>query len=276
MPLPAAHFWSSAGLSLGPEIHAGHQSRVFSALRNGEKVAVKLTDGRLADESFRRRIEILASLARIDDSVVGPLIFGASPVARFDEWLVVAYPFVAGDALDLTIEPDVRRMARALSSLHGSLDRLGVVDLPVVAALRDVDPITTGDGFSSVQLLHGDFSDANTLLVDGVVRVVDFDDCGYGPVEFEIGNTLYMVLFDASMASDMQRYEQFRIWFVDEYRSVSDHAINDAALDTSIRLRVDALDRWLDRPETAPIGIRTATPEWRKSLRAFTRSRAAL
>jgi len=276
LALPAEHVWASAGLSLGPEIQGGRQSRVFIAVRAGEKVVVKLTDGRLVDELFQRRIEILDSLAQIDESVVGPLTFGANPVARFDEWAVVVYPFVAGDAPDLSIESEVRRIARALSSLHGSLDRLDIVDLPVVAALRNVDPRTTGDGFGPQQLLHGDFSDANTLLADGVVRVVDFDDCGYGPVEFEIGNTLYMVLFDASMASDMARYERFRAWFVDEYRSTSGHAISDAALDTAIRLRVNALDRWLDRPETAPIGIRAARPEWRESLRRFVRSRAAL
>jgi len=63
LPVPAANVWSSVGLTLGREIHAGHQSRVFIADRGGEKVAVKLTDGRLVDESFRRRIEVLASLA---------------------------------------------------------------------------------------------------------------------------------------------------------------------------------------------------------------------
>jgi len=269
-PLPV---WSSVGLTPGSEIHAGHQSRVFVAVRGGEKVVVKLTDGRLVDELFRRRIEVLASLAEIDDSVVGPLTFGSSTVAHLDEWLGVVYPFVAGEALNLTDESDVRRMAGALSRLHDSLNQLGLVDLPAVAALRDVDRVTADAGFSSEQLLHGDFSDANALLVDGKVRIIDFDDCGYGPVEFEVGNTLYMVLFGASMTSDMLRYERFRTWFVDEYRSVSGHATTDAALDSAIRLRVDALGRWIERPETAPIGIRTATPEWRESLRQFVLAR---
>jgi len=273
--VPAAHVWSSVGLTPGLEIHAGHQSRVFIADRGGDEVLVKLTDGRLVDESFRRRIEVLASLAEVDDSVVGPLTSGSSPVAHLDEWLGVVYPFVAGEALDLTDESDVRRMAAALSKLHGSLGRLGLVDLPAVAALRDLDWATTDEGFGPRQLLHGDFSDANTLLVDGRVRVIDFDDCGYGPVEFEVGNTLYMILFNASMTSDMHRYERFRTWFVDEYRAVSGHATTDAALDSAIRLRVDALGRWINQPETAPIGIRTATPEWRESLKQFVQARTS-
>ena len=159
LPVPAAHVWSSVGLTPGPEIHAGHQSRVFIADRGGEKVVVKLTDGRLVDDSFRRRIEVLASLAEVDDSVVGPLTFGSSPVAHLDEWLGVVYPFVAGEALDLTDESGVRRMAAALSNLHGSLGRLGPAHLPAVAALRDVDWATTDEGFSRTQLLHGDLRD---------------------------------------------------------------------------------------------------------------------
>lgn len=270
--MPAARLWLSAGLTPGPEIHAGHQSRVFVADRAGAKVAVKLTDGRLVDDTFHRRMEILASLAQVDESVVGPLEFESGPVAQLDEWLAVAYPFLAGRAPDLTDESDVRRMATTLSRLHGSLGRLGPVDLPAVAALRDRDWASGGGGLGRTQLLHGDFSDANTLFVDGRVRVIDFDDCGYGPVEFEVGNTLYMILFDASMSSGIQRYERFRSWFVDGYRSASGRDITGAALDSAIRLRVDALGRWVERPETAPIGIRTATPEWRESLRAFVRS----
>lgn len=110
--------------------------------------------------------------------------------------------------------------------------------------------------------------------MEGETRVLDLDHCGYGPIEFEIGNTLYMILFDAVMDPDMQRYEHFRTWFVDEYRSVAGRAITDAVLDSAVRVRVDALDRWVQRPETEPIGIRTATPEWRESLKALVRSRA--
>jgi len=165
-------------------------------------------------------------------------------------------------------------MASTLASLHRSLAQLGPVDLPAVATLAGTESPAGASGFDRTQLLHGDFSDANLLLSDRQVWVFDFDDCGYGPIEFEVGNTLYMVLFDAVMSSDMKRYEQFRTWFVDEYRSTSGHGVPDELLEKSIGLRVEALGRWIDRPETAPIGIRTATPAWRDSLRAFVRSQA--
>jgi hypothetical protein len=74
------------------------------------------------------------------------------------------------------------------------------------------------------------------------------------------------------MSSGMHAYERFRAWFVDGYRSASGHAVPDELVGRSIALRVQALGRWIDRPETAPIGIRTATPAWHDSLRAFVRS----
>jgi len=274
LPLPGAGAWQSIGVVRGCELPGGHQSRVFAAEHNGDAVVVKLTDGRLAHEAFHRRLEMTAELAEVDNSVVGPVALDSGIVARLDGWLAVVYGFASGRAPNIGDEDDVRRMASTLASLHRSLARLGSVDLPAVATLAGAALPVDRDGFSRRQLLHGDFSDANLLFSDRRVWIFDFDDCGYGPVEFEVGNTLYMVLFDAAMSSEMERYERFRQWFVDEYRSASGRIVLDELLDKSIKLRVEALERWVDRPETAPIGIRTATPAWRQSLRDFVRSQA--
>ena len=267
--LPDDHDWSRIGLRPGPELHAGHQSRVFRATQNGEAVVVKLTDGRLVDESFTERVEITASLAEMNPSVVGPLSIGSNAVTQFGPWLVVAYPLVVGNAPEVANERDVNQMASTLATLHDSFARIDPTGLPPVAALRDVVAPTSEDGFGRPQLLHGDYSHTNVLRVNGQMRIFDFDDCGYGPVEFEIGNTLYMVLFGTTMTNNPQRYERFRSWFVDAYRSASGLAVNDTALETAIGLRVEALGRWVDDPRSAPIGIRTASPQWRDKLRAF-------
>ena len=57
--------------------------------------------------------------------------------------------------------------------------------------------------------------------------------------------------------------------FLRGYRTTSDELLDLATVDRFVDLRVDALSRWLDDPFTAPIGIRTATPEWHATLRAF-------
>lgn len=269
LTLPSAEMWSSIGVACGRELHGGFQSTVFAAEREGDAVVVKLTDGRLADQAFRRRLEIVAAAAAIDDVVVGPIATDDGLVTRFDQWLVVVYPMVAGTPPDIRVEHDVRRLASTLARLHGVLDQLGPFDVPTVAALAGS---TDSIGSGRRQLLHGDYSHANVVFTPRGVRVFDFDDCGYGPVEFEVGNTLYMMLFDAATSSKMQEYGRFRDWFVSEYRSTSGNDVPDELLDKSIAIRVEALRRWVDHPETAPIGIRTATPAWRASLRAFVRS----
>jgi len=269
LAVPSAEMWSSIGVTCGLELHGGHQSKVFAAEHDGDAVVVKLTDGRLVDHAFERRLEVAAAAAAIGDFVVGPISTGEGPCQRLGDWLVVVYPMVSGTPPDIRVEHDVRRLASTLAELHRVLDQIGPVDVPIVAALAGS---TESTGFGRQQLLHGDYSAANVMFSGRVARVFDFDDCGYGPVEFEAGNTLYMMLFDAAMASTMRDYERFRDWFVAEYRSTSGLEVPDELLDTSIGLRVEALRRWVERPETAPIGIRTATPAWRESLRAFVRS----
>ncbi len=276
LPLPDDQAWSSVGVVCGQELHGGHQSRIFAASCDGNQVVVKLTDSRLADRAFQRRVEVTSLLAEIDDSVVGPVTTTAGRIVELGSWVAVVFPFVVGKTPDVSDEADVRRMATTMASLHRSLDQLDPVDLPAVAALAEAEPRTDVSRFGRRQLLHGDFSHANLLFSDRRTRVFDFDDCGYGPIEFEVGNTLYMMLFDAAMSSDMERYERFRAWFVDAYRSASGHGVPDELVEKAIEIRVQALGRWIDRPELAPIGIRTATPAWRDSLRAFVQSQTRL
>ncbi len=287
VPLPSSATWAAIDVVLGQELHGGYQSRVFAARYRDKAVAVKVTDSRLADDAFHRRLDAVSALAAVDEAVVGPIELDAGVVTDAGGWLIVVYPFVVGNQPDLANEGDVRRMAIALASLHQSLSGIDSSDLPAVAALAGSGQRVGADGFGPAQLLHGDFSPKNVLFADNIseasVRVLDFDDCGVGPVEFEVGNTLYMALFDASTSawssetsapSAGERYERFREWFVDSYRMASGRTVSDEVLDESIRLRVRALARWIERPETAPIGIRSATPEWRDVLQAFVRSQA--
>jgi hypothetical protein len=118
---------------------------------------VKLTDGRVVDQTYRRRVAVMSPLAETNDSAVGPLTTRASVIVELAGWVAVVYPLIAGTTPDVGEEAEVRRMATTLASLHDSLRRLD-------------------------------------------------------PVEFEVGNTLYMVRFDASMSPEMERYERFRAW----------------------------------------------------------------
>ena len=100
-------------------------------------------------------------------------------------------------------------------------------------------------------------------------RLIDFDDCGYGPVAFDVANALYMVLFDASVGDRPKLYATFRPGFLAGYRQAAGRPLDDGEVDGFIDARVAALGRWLDDLPNAPIGIRTSSPEWLQTLRAF-------
>jgi Ser/Thr protein kinase RdoA (MazF antagonist) len=147
-------------------------------------------------------------------------------------------------------------MGHTLAALHRAMAALPPYDLPDLAAFPGVD--VSG---RPRQLLHGDFSWKN---VRGW-RVFDFDDCGYGPVELDLANSLYFVLFGALTREDPTQYERFRRAFLDGYGDRP----GDDVLDGLITRRVRTLRAWLDDPATAPPGVRNASAAWRATLAGF-------
>jgi Ser/Thr protein kinase RdoA (MazF antagonist) len=249
------------------ELHGGHQSRVYRARRKGGEYVAKLTDQRFVDEAYFARLELASHLASVDSTVVGPRRVRGSLSRELGEWFVVAYPIVQGRTPDHGERADVTAMALALASLHRSLRSFVVDGIPRVAALRSTAHELPGS--RPDQLLHGDFGSSNVFATDSGMRIIDFDDAGWGPVEFEIGNTLYMALFDASLHDDLDGYMRFREWFVDGYGDAAADRPRLDIVDAAITLRKQALASWLDDLPNAPPGIRSASPEWRRLLRRF-------
>lgn len=270
--LPAPQEWARLGVTIDRELHAGKQSRVFVATLDGRKVAVKLTHGRLADRTVLvERMLMAEALAREMDAVVAPVRIDGELVHAVGGWLAAATPFVDGRQADVAVAADAQLMGGTLAGLHRGLAWLRPFKLPPVAAL-EVDHDTDR---SRWQLLHGDFSDQNVIVTSAGPRVFDFDDCGYGPAAYDLAQSLYMVLFDAQVNAYSDRYEAFRPPFLLGYADAAGTAVDHAAVDSFIGARIAALGRWLDDLATAPIGIRTSSPEWQKTLRAFVLSQDA-
>ena len=272
--MPRHSEFSRLGVTLDRELHGGHQSRVWLATSDGAAVSgdlvVKLIDASMIDRALALdRLRVRNSVARYDDRVVPIVTLAGAVVNRVENCLVVASPRIDGRFLDLTNRPDVERMGRALARLHQSL-RLVHVELPAVHALT-TGPLVEGLQ-DNHQLLHGDFGTSN-LLLDGEGRlwIYDFDDCGYGPVEFELGNTLFMALFDTSPSLNQpsDEYRQFRHWFLGAYKASAEHPVSEMLVDIGLQARSDALRYWLNHLDEAPVGIRTASPAWHRHLRAF-------
>lgn len=215
------------------------------------------------------RLQVRYAVSRHDDRVVPIVPLAGQAVNRVEHCFVIASPRIDGRFLDVTNRPDVERMGRAMARLHQSL-RLVHSELPPVHALRIGDMV---EGLQdNHQLLHGDFAPSNLLLDgDGRLWIYDFDDCGYGPVEFEIGNTLFMALFDTSPSLNQpsDEYRQFRHWFLGAYKASAEHPVSDMLVDIGLQARSDALRYWLNHLDEAPVGIRTASDAWHRHLRAF-------
>lgn len=255
-------------------LEGGHQSRVFRAIGPSGRLVVKVQEAALVDRAdLVTRLDVVATLADLDPSVCRPLSIDGTRIVELCtdgqvEHYVTCFAFAAGISPDPARATDAEAMGVALARLHRSMQRLPPFPLPAVAALDAVaveEPADTG----CRQLLHGDFNAGNLRLDDSTVRVFDFDECGYGPPVFDVANALYMVLFDERTAGRTDIFERFRAAFLRGYVAESHSPIDDEAVDRFIDLRVDALAAWLDDLDHAPAGIRTASPTWLATLRAF-------
>ncbi len=268
--LPTPDEWLSWRVSVIDEIHVGKQSHVFDAVLDGRSTAIKLTELCLADRAtLTSRLEAVEALSAAHRNVVAPIRIEGDLVQRVGDWLMTATPFVEGGQLDTNVPAGAELLGRTLAHLHHGLAGLRQYEIPPVAALGTSGVDVTRSGW---QLLHGDFSDRNVITTPKALRIFDFDDCGYGPIEYDVANSLYMVLFDSDVTRRPRRYEAFRPAFLAGYSDGSDREVTDAVVDEMIELRIDALGRWLDDLPSAPIGIRTSSPAWLDTLATFVRS----
>lgn len=270
--VPTEEDWVALGFHGVTELGRGWQSRVFAAEGAAGSLAVKLTQACLVDRQvLEQKAALVDDLARLDASVVSHVPVCGRLVCPFGEWLVTATSLIDGDQPEESNPVHSELLGASLAGLHRSMREVPAVDIPRVAALRS-DAGHWGLSAESDQLLHGDFNTSNLILRGAGIRIFDFDDCGYGPIEFDVANSIYMVGFD-SWAKDgsMATFRAFRSAFVAGYSRSSERTLEDASIDSLIDARVMALRRWAANPSTAPIGIRNSPAEWIETLERFVR-----
>jgi Ser/Thr protein kinase RdoA (MazF antagonist) len=266
------HVLELTGAATVQEVAQGHQSRVFELMHvDGRRVAAKVLDASLVDvDSVVARVEAVAELAELDSRVCRPIRIGGSLVNVIADHvgrpaLLLCTEFAEGVEFDVANPADAELMGETLAGLHSSLAQINPRGVPEVAALRAV----RSEAHEEFQLLHGDFNSGNLRRTGSMVRVFDFEDCGSGPRTFEIANALYMVLFSATVADQISRYQIFEDAFLNGYGSEDGREVDRGTVDYFVDLRVRSLEAWLDDLSTAPIGIRTAPPQWHQTLRSF-------
>jgi Ser/Thr protein kinase RdoA (MazF antagonist) len=253
----------------------GHQSSVYLADSNGEPVVLKLVEALGVDrETLRARLRMLSILSRRTDAVCAPVPIRDDIVHELERddggrCYAVCYQFAVGEQPDVTTAGDAALMGRELENLHRHLAALPPFHLPVIAGFRRHSDGAPGGGYGPQQLLHGDFNSANIRVAAGRSRIFDFDDCGYGPIEFDLAQALYFVLFDAVTRQEPTRYEVFRTNFLAGYGERIGIAQSDTVLNFLIAQRVRTLGSWLADLSQAPPGIRNSSAEWLATLRGF-------
>jgi Ser/Thr protein kinase RdoA (MazF antagonist) len=270
MSVALSHFLGTDDLL---RLHGGYQSLVYAAVADdGSPCVAKLRGTTGTDRAtLATQMLMMANLAVVDPRVCSPLVKDDSYVLDVDTHgrtkFGTLFELAKGEIPDHARSTDAQLMGVELSKLHTSLLSLPEYEIPLVPALAAVD---FEPGSASLQLIHGDFSSQNLRKTEGSVRIFDFDDCGYGTREFDVANSLYMVLFDTVVNDRDSGYRDFEEAFVDGYRTDSTETpLNLEALPTFIDMRVNALKTWLAKPRAAPAGIRTATTQWRHTLGQF-------
>lgn len=261
--------WDALGFLNATELGGGWQSRVFRADSLDGTVAVKLTPASLADRVLlERRAALVDHLAGRGACVAKPIRVCAELVHPLGGWLVTATRFVDGPHPNHFEASGAERMGSSLADLHHVMADVPTVELPRVSALQ-TDASGRWESGESDQLLHGDFAASNLVDANDGIHFLDFDDCGYGPPEFDVANSLFMVLFDAWVEDRLADYQQFKAGFVGGYEASAHRTVECASIESLMDIRVMALQRWATDPSGAPIGIRNSPPEWIATLNRF-------
>ena len=271
--VPADEVCAQLGLTAVSELSGGRQSKVLRAELAGAPVVLKLIES--TDVEARlvvARVAMVSSLAARSVAACAPVAIGDTYVHEFEladnaRWFGVCYEFASGAQPDAGDPADAALMGRELASLHSCMAELPPAGLPTITGFAHVPAEQLVD-HGPRQLLHGDFGAANIRCAPSGTRIFDFDDSGYGPVECDLAQALYVELFDGGGRST-DRYTSFRRNFLDGYAECAPAQWSADTLDTLIAQRVRALQGWLDDLARAPAGIRNSSAEWRTHLREF-------
>lgn len=279
-------------ITLEEELSGGHQGHVWRGRRGDQELVLKAVDARHhTRDDVSRRVQLVRRLCRVTPLPCAPVRMGQEWVVEVGlshggQGFATAHELLDGAEPSLTDPSDVAAMGRALAELHRELARLSSPRLGRFTATEPPDSaVLAGAGLpvppglverhrermrtAPRQLVHGDFGPHNLRRTgSGSLRVFDFDEAGHAAALAELSNTLYLALFALAVEGEgaHDAYPTFREQFLDAYG-----AIDEAAVDDGVVVRVLVLGQWLALPDTAPPGVAASSPEWKRQLEGFVR-----
>lgn len=239
------------------------QNEVFKATVQGESCILRLTDrDHRSREFLDEELRLLRDLEAVTSIAVKPLTF---PSGRFIEeaeyrgrfYNVVIFTFIEGSSFDISSYANACDFGALLAELHIALSEL--------SCLYDLNVME--NRLETKQLIHGDFNPTNVLFSNCSFIIIDFENSCYASFEYELANTIYMVLFDARNDPGGLLESGFIKGFLAGY--TRDRRIDFETVRSEVDRRVSKLEGWLNDLASAPLSISASPESWKNELEDF-------
>jgi Ser/Thr protein kinase RdoA (MazF antagonist) len=241
----------------------GHQNTVYRVLDGQRTRVLRVTDARHRSLEDLKAVHLLmGDLADLTDLVHGPVPFpsGESVIPLTHDGRphhATLSPYFSGDPIAVDTQNGAQVFGRILAELHRAMH-----DLTSVYELSALPPAGGGQ-----VLIHGDFNPSNVLVSGQRTAIIDFENACYASVPYELGNTIYMVLFDFRHDIETFITSGLKDGFIRGYRSIE--YVNPEAIRACFDRRVFLLKGWLEDYESAPLVISSADDVWKRELTDF-------
>ena len=241
----------------------GCQNEVFKATVQGETCILRLTDpDHRSREALDEELRLLRDLEAVTSIVIKPLTFPSGRLieeTRYEGrfYCAVLFPYIEGASFDISSFAKAFDYGELLAEFHTVLSELSCrYDLYVMENRLKKD-----------QLIHGDFNPTNVLSSDASHTVIDFENACYSSYEYELANSIYMVLFDTRHNPAGLLDSGIIDGFLTGY--TQDRRVNFAVVRSEVDRRVSMLKGWLNDPASAPLSISASPEGWKRELENF-------
>lgn len=241
----------------------GHQNTVYQVLDGQRTHVLRVTDARHRSlEELKVAHSLMRDLADLTEMVQGPVPFpsGESVI-----------PITHGGRLHhATLSPYFSGAPIAVDTRNGALV-FGRILAELHRAMHDITTVYEFTALSPAEgeqaLIHGDFNPSNVLVSGQSTAIIDFENACYASRPYELGNTIYMVLFDYRHDLEAFTTSGFNDGFIRGYGRTGH--VNRDAIRSSFDRRVFILKGWLEDNESAPLAISSAGDAWKRELSDF-------
>ncbi len=284
---------STLKLDSKPQLISQSQNTVFEANLNNINIALRVSQAEhRTHEQIQSEIILINGIINIvelphqpiplkPDQYVLPITF------EHDTYYAVAFNYIDGSPLDPRNTYEIQSAAAILARFHrATAGKLKSIDRPTLfhSPIYDISYATHDQYYDELKawksrlqssspfygIIHGDYNFSNLIKSIIYIYLIDFEDSCYGWYAYDIGNALYMELFDQRKEQEFDKFSDFFKQFIQSYFLAWPEAkviIEDVPM--FITYRVLMLESWLNGNPEAPNFIQSAETAWKKELIQF-------